>query len=566
MQLFGILEDNIGMLILHWRPQPFTVSSEPLFYTFYQILSNYIDSIFLYNLLVFLTWIFLIFFSFKFFSMFFNDRFISICLSLVFSFSPYFYYHMQSHLVLTQFWIVLIYLIFLVKIFLKESKVFDFIFIGTILAILALTSNYLGFFSIVFTLLYFLIYWMFTIKETPTKFYKYIFGLLTIFLTFLTIFFTFNFRFLNILLNPNYQELSTNLKIVTGRPIEDFFIFSSRPWYYILPSIDNPFFGELSSKLILDLQSNWGIFLTDNYFKSEHSSSFLGISNLIIGFAGLLFLINSYKKNINTNYFEIQAIILSIVCLALVLFTMPPYLTFFGKNIYSPSYLIYEFFPMFRVTSRLGVFVLLLWLILVGFGYKVIFSYLRKREFSNLKIRIIFLFMVTISLLEFYIPPKFINFSDTPDVFRYIKENLNPEDKIVVYPHSKTKESLFWSKYYSKDLINTYGAAHNIDEKIITNVEFTENLTTCKGIYDAIGLGATFLVFFPNEAYINGDFSFISGIEEVFRFENISQQEYNASKFWTIQNIGNNHSNVAILYKLPKKLEDLNCLKEKLLF
>jgi hypothetical protein len=559
MVLFGILEDSIGLHILHWvTPKDGSFLLEPLFYSIFKFLAFYFNSVYLYNFFVIFSWSLLIIFSYYFFNRFFQNHLISKIIALVFSFSPYFYYQMQTHLVLVQIWIVLIHLGTLVDIFSKNKKVVNYFFAGIILGFISITSNYLGYFSVLVTFFYFLINWFFQIRIKDFKISRELGGIFVLVSTFVFVFWIFNYEFIGKYLFSRDGNLSESIGFDINRPIEDFFIFSSRPWYYFLPSVDNPFLGFLSKSVIYVLQNHWGNFLANNYFKSEHSASFLGIVNLFIGFVGIKYLLLKSNQKNNTKSIEksveFQSLVLGLVGLVLVFLSMPPYITFFDFKLYLPSFLLYEFFPMFRVLSRIGVFTLLIWLIFVGFGYKKIYEYLESKKFSVLRIRAIFLIIGLISMLEFFIPFKFVNASEIPEVYKFLRDNIETNQKIVIYPHSKNKEAYFWSKDHQNEILNITGSLHNVQGREISNIDFTKNLITCIGIVDAKNLGASYLIYFPVEDEEGNGWETFSNLEEISIFEKVSQPQSYSTPFWSVSNIGNNISNTSVLYRIPENL------------
>lgn len=224
---------------------------------------------------------------------------------------------------------------------------------------------------------------------------------------------------------------------VSRRDVTDFVAFSARPWYYIVPSIDHPIFGNFAQG-VHDWFESTGYFLFDDFFWEEHSAVYLGIVNLILtGYAiyklfwakrtaecgvenneyGIrkeeemvddkLQISNNEKNGRGTSY-DPPAGGTNYISLffwlgvGLFILSMPPFISLGFAKIYLPSYLLMKVFPMFRTISRLGLPLLLCVLVLTGYGLQLL-----KERFSLS--RTSYLLLVTsycfLALFEFYFPP-----------------------------------------------------------------------------------------------------------------------------------------------------------------
>lgn len=553
--LIGTLEDNVDLL----TSKEFYLTSQPVIDVLFFVFKRYfgINSIFLSNLFVIFTFALIFFTCFKLFKLHFS-KYISIILSLIFILSPYHLYHLRGHISLIQTWTIVLYL----YLFLKSKNVRDFILLGVYLGFVSLISNYLAFFCLLFIVLFivariitdYVLNKSFKTKEIRNYCIHIIISMVSI-----TIF-LWPYAKVNYF-NPNSStkenlsiyDVERPKKVRYERPIEDFIIFSARPWYYFLPSVDNPFFGDISKNVITALQDKWGYYLTFNYFKSEHSSNYLGLVNLILAVPGFIFITKKVftkdrknnKDNKNTKF--IQLFILSLTGLGFIILSMPPYFVLFGLKIFTPSYLLWKVFPMFRVLSRLSIFVLLIELILAGFG---ISNFIEK--YPKCKKGILITVLV-LSFMEFYIPLKFTDLSSIPQPYVYVKNNTLVNANIFIYPHSKLLESKYWKSEHNRNLVN-----------VNKDVSYTESLLTCNGL-NTIRDSTDYLIYFKNadNNYTN-NILFLENnpiLEKIVSFEYTDKDELDLgifSKFVRIIKAGDTLSNSATVYKINKNAT-LNC-------
>ncbi len=579
--LLGTLEDNIGFLIYSYVIKniglgylsninypfghEFTLANtnQPGVQIPMYLLSKIIGDVALYNLFVLFGVGLTLFVSYKAFNFFFKNKFTSIFCSLLFVFSPYFYYHARSHIDLIQVWVLVWYVYSLIR----SKSLKHYVFSGVLLALTTLFSNYLGFFGLLFTLFYF----VYSILLRNISFKKAVFSGAGLLVAFAAVVTPFLYRHLEAnyinVSGSNYVTIKDDWKLQpTGKLIDtkqlsgyvsrsytDFITFSSRPWYYLLPPVDNPVLGEFSKSVIFRLQNDWNYWLTFNHFKSEQTAVFFGITNLVIGALGFW----SVRK-------DKKYLVLGLVGITLLLFTLPPYFTINLRKIYTPTHLIFLYFPMFRAVARLGVLILFVLLIFSGSGYKLILNKINNKRFGIFVVSVLFI----VSLVEFFVPIKLTNIGNPPLVYAYIKNNLPMGSPLVVYPYSETSEAIYWYREHKGALINPRQAVrldYGFDSE-----DFTKSLTNCKGILEARNLGATYLVYFDGadkDAKLNKDF-----FDNTRLLIKVGEFKHDSNKNKTklplglgvISQIGDVESNNAVLYKLNQDInydfEKANCL------
>lgn len=348
------------------------------------------------------------------------------------------------------------------------------------------------------------------------------------------------------------------------RPIEDFFTFSLRPWYLFLPSQDNPFFGQLTKKSINWLQDTKGLWLAQNYFPSEHTTGYLGWTNLIFAFFGLYYVLKKLQSNKFPDWTPYhQALTLGLISLCMTFLVMPPYITINLHKIYLPSFLLYKFFPMFRVLARMGIFILLGELIFTGFGYLFLLDFLEKKlnwkKFNFLALLPFF----ALSLMEFFVPLRITDVSVPPKVFTYISQNTPANSSLAVFPYSQNVETLFWTREHNRFLVNPRDLVN--PQTGFDSLEFTSHLPSCAGILEAQKLGVDYLVYFPlADTDVTGKswglnslfFKNCPLLKEVAKFSEQDSQFKDLgfwSKFILVENYGTKSENSAVLYQISGK-------------
>jgi hypothetical protein len=539
--LIGILEDNLILIYFgkylrlygndfaNKLTSPYPVlfdiekGTEYPFFAFYFWLSRYIDAFTLYNFFVLCSLLLTAVFFYKLISYFLELKIIKFFLTLVFIISPYFSYQYRSHPTLMLVWILLISMSVVVKPVSRKTLLFSL----TVL-ILSVLSNYLAYFALIFYSLYTISYLIFNFVQNRgitadfKNVVKYYFLNSLIFITFALLVFLPK-------ISGSHNSDASDAYIVPVRTVEDFFTFTSRPWYYFLPSVDNPFYGSITRSIISFLQNDWGYFLTSNYFKSEHSASFMGLINIISGIVGLVTIVR-YK---NKQSLKPVLIALFSTGILIALLTMPPFITIGGIKIYMPSYIAFLVFPMFRVLVRLGVVNMAILLIFTGIGYEYLVRVLQNKGVHAKYFGYSLLLIIgALSISELWVPIKLTHKSAPPDIFRQLGELPN-EGSLIVYPENMSNYALIWHEVHKKP---TFHLRARMDvPKNFQSKSVVENLNTEAGLEQAKLLGVKYLVVFDNESTVFFDNS--SRLKKTSSFPAVLSKTNNANSYKWLVNV-----------------------------
>jgi hypothetical protein len=256
------------------------------------------------------------------------------------------------------------------------------------------------------------------------------------------------------------------------RPFRDLTSNSARPLGYLLPSQDNPFFGEFTKKFIKNplygghptehtLYLGWvGIVLSIFAIREWHRKNkkqrlqAAGHKPQAIeqsrqrdretGRQGDRSLITDHRSRKAVSFFLFAGIVA-------LIFSHSPYTEIGNFRILFPSYFMYKILPMFRVYARFGIVVMLCVSVLAGIGLASILEKIR-----NTKKRRIFLSVVLLLIfIEFAptLPAPMVDAIHPPPVYEWLAKQEG-DFTIVEYPIETDYEYLFWQRIHQKRLVN----------------------------------------------------------------------------------------------------------------
>ena len=422
------------------------------------------------------------------------------------------------------------------------------------MAFITALSNYLGYMSLLIFIGFRLSDWL--IEKIKAKNYKFptknTFVTLIIF-ALIAVIYLFPF-FKYVYFKEARSEIDSSATRVSyiDKNLENFFTFTTRPWYYVFPSTDNPHYGEMSKLILFKLQNDWGYWLTSNYFKSEHSASYLGWANIIVGLIGLRFLLIGFKKKTLSSQ-ETLILKFTVVGLMAILFSLPPYFTINNFKIYTPSYILWELFPMFRVLSRFGIIVFISNLMLVGIGLREIL----KNSKSYFRISFLGIFL-TLNFMELYIPLQINNVSQIPSIYEELMEESKEGESFVVYPYNTTAEVLLWLPEIKRNFFNT---SYFISSNERLPEDLVNDLNKCEGLSEIAKIGVDYLLYFYRQDanYFNNQGPYLENTKAVYSklpiLELLTENEYigggeYSNIFYRYAENGDVSKNSAVLYRI----------------
>ena len=293
-------------------------------------------------------------------------------------------------------------------------------------------------------------------------------------------------------------ETTTAGGVVPYRPLEDFMSFTFRPWYFVLPPTESIFLGDFSTNVYNRLAKT-NYFLAQNYDVQEAGGAFLGYSFIFLTATTVILLFQHKLPERRV------VLILTTAFVLILMITGPPYLTISGIKIYTPSYLLYQIMPPFRVLVRFSVVLFLINLILAGFSIQHVINYFKNKRYALAYSLSFVTILAVLSLFQFSIPLPIVNISNPPNYIDYLKKPP-PLGPIVVYPYNNF-ESNFWLISRKIPIYNFTYSLSPIEGRRMD--EFSKKLNSHEGLEKAKRNGIRRLVLI-NTAIKEEEFKFFS--------------------------------------------------------
>lgn len=439
-----------------------------------------------------------------------------VILSLLFSFSSFYFIHLGVHIELVQLWLIPIFVIgFIQRV--ETGKLWPF---GILLAVATGVSNYLGFVLLVFASSYIianLCKKLILRGETPNfslgirtvlpqakedtlafrpegfiyrkgfkDFFLSIikFGLVG-FISLLSIFGYYIYK--------NYYQNVSQKDIIyytstdsTHKSYGNFFSFSSRPWYFLIPSTRNPILGGIATAIYNKIKST-NYFLADDYFPKEHAGNYFGLLFLT---TTTFFTIRTLVSRHAKSSLKKKILLLWGTVAIMISFAMPPFFTISGVKIYTPGEIIYRTLPMFRTTTRISVVILFCLLIILGLTSNFVVSTAKRKWLVTAYM----IALLVVTLAETYNTVRIKRYLYPPNVYAYLQRLPDTKVLFAVYPYSKTEEAFFWMPTHKKLILNHKGYT-----PFSFNPEtLTARFTTTAGLEETKKLGASYIIVYKD--------------------------------------------------------------------
>ncbi len=290
----------------------------------------------------------------------------SLVAAIIFTFSQYMLWQGTQHieLIISAGFLPLYFWRFFE--YRKEYSAKNALYLALSFAAVFLTSFYYGYFIAILTAPLFLLRFK---KQHLT------FALASFFLTLPA---TLSFIQFKLGINTGYAEVGNIGLSIQRNTIEEVFRLTARPWDFLLPSINHPFFGKFTDNFYKNTNPNMSWQLWSAYLPER--AVFIGWTALVLAVMGIV--VSLEKVRFQISDLKFQKILLYIALAALVL-SLPPFVSFQGQKIpINPNYLLFKLFPMFRAYIRAAIIFQLFLAIFAGHGF-----FFLNRYISRLKLR-----------------------------------------------------------------------------------------------------------------------------------------------------------------------------------
>lgn len=226
------------------------------------------------------------------------------------------------------------------------------------------------------------------------------------------------------------------------RDLSELFVYSSRPWDFLTPSVDHPVFGA---------------FLYDFTRAHLHGSNIFE-QTLYLGMipVGLLLtgIVLTFRGSFNVGH-RTYFMFFMFGALWMYFLSLPPLLTIGSGKVPTVSYFAYYIAPMFRVYARFGILVNFF----VACAAAVVLTHLSQRMKRARYFALLALLLPVLMFEYWSVPPDFALAVDRPpEVYQWLAKE--PGNVIVAeYPMMRWDELsfytyLFWQRIHKKSLVN----------------------------------------------------------------------------------------------------------------
>jgi hypothetical protein len=243
-----------------------------------------------------------------------------------------------------------------------------------------------------------------------------------------------------------YQQIAvggdTLAKVGRIRDFRELNIYSSRPWEFLIPSIDHPVLGRLFYDFVRTHLHGSNV---------PEQTLYLGMVPVGLLLAGIVHVV---RRKLDAGY-RSYFLFFAFGALWVYFLSLPPLISLGGVNVPTMSFFAYKVAPMFRVYARFGILVNLF----VACAAAVVLAHLyqrmkRARYYAMLAI------LLPLLMFEYWsVPPGYaLAVDQPPKVYRWLAEQ--PGDLIVAeYPMMRWDEAAiytyyFWQRIHKKKLVN----------------------------------------------------------------------------------------------------------------
>jgi hypothetical protein len=401
-------------------------------------LSFLFNEVFVYNLLIFISFPLTAFAMYLLAYYITKNRVASFVAGLIFAFLPYHIMRAQGHLTLAHMQWMPLYVLSLLMLD-REKTYRNGVFCGLAFALVVLGDLYYGFFMFIFTALFFGfkgIHWLIVSRKLKIDLGTIAVYLLTAGLAGVII------LGFNLSLFKRSGDASVQQRV---HPLSELIVYSARPLEYLVPPISNPLFRKYTEP-----------FINANVHGSNvgEQTLFLGYGPILLALAGIAYTWRKRKTAANGKQQQLTVGFFSFAALAALIFSAPPYANVGPIKLYFPSYFLYGFLPMFRCYSRWGVVVAMCITVLAAVGLDYLLKSLSSSRTKGLLVSAIILVLS----IEFAFSPQIMYLGSPLPVYEWMKKQkgdfIIAEYPLVVSENVINYDYMFSQRIHRKRIVN----------------------------------------------------------------------------------------------------------------
>jgi len=391
-----------------------------------------------------------------------RNRMIGIIAGTLYSFSPYHFWQSYNHVTLAMtFWLPL-FLLLLLKVD-SDRRCGTAVLAGVVLGLTGLADYYYGYFLGLTLILFVCFKAVLRMRGKSAGFHPFKAGRYALLaLVSLAVLLPFNYAIVKASIHPPESSRINRITTTYERPFTELLVLSSRPWNYVLPSVDHPLLGGFSREAYRVFNR-----IPVRNAGPLESTIYLGFVPMILG-TGAVWLRKKKgrsKKRTFTGKEQFCLAFFLLLFIGSIVLALPPVLPV-GKAVAKagpagwqeneilrsltlpmPSKALYRIFPMFRTYVRLGLLSLLSLLILAS----LMMMHLQRRWKGG---RALVILAGVIGFLEFInIPPFHYTQADSvPPLYRWLKD-VPGRCLVAEYP-AEYPHAVFFSRMHGKCILN----------------------------------------------------------------------------------------------------------------
>ncbi|MDA8161791.1 MAG: glycosyltransferase family 39 protein [Desulfobacteraceae bacterium] len=331
--------------------------------------------------------------------------------------------------------------LFLLALFYNRTRrtLLSTFYVGASFALVTLTALYFGYLAI-YVGLFFLVFDILNSKGEDSRaiFLNYLYG--AFFAAAMVL--PFEYRVI-------YQQITWGGAALAEaghiRAFNELAVYSSRPWDYLIPSIDHPVLGVYFKNFARSHLHGSNLF---------EQTLYLGMVPIGLLITGMILAARGKFNETHRTYF----LFFAFGALWMFFLSLPPLISLHGVKVPTVSYFAYHIAPMFRVYARFGILVDFF----VACAAAVVLTHLYQ-HMKRIRYYAMLAFLLPLLVFEYWsVPPDYARAVDRPpEVYQWLAKQpgdfiiaeypMTPNDAFSFYTY------LFWQRIHKKKLVNGAG-------------------------------------------------------------------------------------------------------------
>jgi len=317
-----------------------------------------------------------------------------------------------------------------------QRTILSAFYVAASFSLIVLTALYFGYFAIYMGIFFIIFDLLSSRKEDRAPIIRnYIYGV--IFAVFLILPFEYRAIFEQFSLGGDVLAKSGHI-----RDFNELTVYSSRPWDFLIPSVDHPVLGKYVYDFVRSHLHGSNIF---------EQSLYLGVIPVGLSLVGCILFIRGKFDAVHRTYF----LFFSFGALWMYFLSLPPLISIGNFNVPTVSWFTYHIASMFRVYARFGILVIFFVACAVAVVLAHVSIKMKRAHYYALLV-----VLLPLLCFEYWSIPssQALPVDKTPEVYLWLSKEPK-EIMVVEYPMMKSDDAsfytyLFWQRIHKKELVN----------------------------------------------------------------------------------------------------------------